>query len=135
MVRLWYSTGAKSKSLAVKVPLKGLKLNDRMRLVGLLQEKKTMKILGGERVGIRLTNRCVEVKKIAEQPADTPLQIRSVTSEQQFYLLSWNHSLQAAKPTGSFSYLHRYNVCLNACAKYQSNSVSNLNSSANLDFF
>ncbi|HRS38318.1 MAG TPA: DUF1223 domain-containing protein [Bacteroidia bacterium] len=51
VVRLWYSTGAKSKSLAVKVPLKGLKLNDRMRLVGLLQEKKTMKILGASESG------------------------------------------------------------------------------------
>ncbi|MFZ7153224.1 MAG: hypothetical protein ACO1HP_05570, partial [Bacteroidota bacterium] len=72
-----------------------------------------------ERVGIRLTNRCVEVKKkLLNSRRTPPLQIRSVTSEQQFYLLSWNHSLQAAKPTGSFSYLHRYNVCLNAFAKY-----------------
>lgn len=51
VVRLWYSTAAAGKSHSVRVALKGLRINERMHLVGLLQEKKTMKILGAQQTG------------------------------------------------------------------------------------
>lgn len=51
VVRLWYSTGVRGKSQPIRVPLKGMKFNDRMHLVGLLQEKKTMKIIGAQQTG------------------------------------------------------------------------------------
>jgi hypothetical protein len=51
VVRLWFSTGAKAKTSSLRIPLKGTSLNERMHLIGLLQEKKTMRILGAVETG------------------------------------------------------------------------------------
>ncbi len=49
VVRILFSVDGIKKSAQVKIPLKGMKINSQMEIVGFVQSKQTMKILGAVR--------------------------------------------------------------------------------------